>query len=115
MLPDGIVLVIEVSLTFRRRSQRDAWLHANTTLRKAGQQLRRKVVAVRDLIASDSDFRCALGIEAVSIVQDIVDRADTSIESDHQRFDGFLKVSVEELIVALRDERPLLGDPNNFW
>lgn len=112
---DGIVLVIEVKSTFRRRSQRDAWLHANTTLRKAGQQLRRKVVAVRDLIASDSDFRCALGIEAVSIVQDIRGWiADTSIESDHQRFDGFLKVSVEELIVALRDERPLLADPEQF-
>ena len=43
---DGHLFVIEVKSTFMRRSQRDAWLHATTTLRKAGQQLRRKVEAV---------------------------------------------------------------------
>jgi len=112
---DSIVLVIEVKSTFRRRSQRDAWLHANTTLRRAGQQLRRKLVAVRDLIAGDSDFRCALGIEETCTSQEIRGWiADTSIESDHERFDGFLKVSVEELIVALRDERAFLADPEKF-
>jgi hypothetical protein len=33
---DGHLFVIEVKSTFMRRSQRDAWLHATTTLRKAG-------------------------------------------------------------------------------
>ena len=33
---------------------------------------------------------------------------DTSIECDHQRFCGFLKVSLEEVLIALRDDRHLL-------
>jgi hypothetical protein len=37
---------------------------------------------------------------------------DTSIECDHQRFGGFLKVSLEELLIALRDNRHLLHDPD---
>jgi Holliday junction resolvase-like predicted endonuclease len=40
------LLVIEVKSTYVRRSQREAWLHATSTLRKAGDQLRRKVEAV---------------------------------------------------------------------
>jgi hypothetical protein len=40
--------------------------------------------------------------------------ADTSIECDHQRFEGFLKVSVEELLIALRDDRHLLNDPEGL-
>lgn len=39
---------------------------------------------------------------------------DTSIESAHERFSGFLKVSLEEVIVALRDDRHLLGDPEGL-
>lgn len=37
--------------------------------------------------------------------------ADTSIEHDHEHFNGFLKVSVEEILIALRDDRELLTDP----
>ena len=33
---------------------------------------------------------------------------DTCIECDHLYFDGFLKVSLEEVIIALRDEKHLL-------
>ncbi len=40
--------------------------------------------------------------------------ADTCIECDHQRFGGFLKVSVEELLIALRDDRHLLNDPEGL-
>jgi len=36
---------------------------------------------------------------------------DTSIECDHQRFEGFLKVSLEEVLIALRDDSHLLHDP----
>jgi len=39
---------------------------------------------------------------------------DTSIESDHQRFSGFLKISVEEMRIALRDDRHLLKDLTEF-
>jgi hypothetical protein len=109
------LFVIEVKSTFMRRSQRDAWLHATITLRKAGQQLRRKVEAVSVAIASDPEVRALL-----DLTEDRVPTryhgwiADTSIECDHKRFAGFLKVSVEELIIALRDDRHLLKDPGGL-
>ena len=40
---------------------------------------------------------------------------DTSIECDHQRFGGFLKVSLEELLIALNDDRHLLLDPDGLF
>ena len=40
---------------------------------------------------------------------------DTSIECDHQRFGGFLKISLEELLIALRDDRHLLHDPEGIF
>jgi hypothetical protein len=98
-----------------RRSQRDAWLHATTTLRKAGQQLRRKVEAVSLAMASDPGFCTMLGLaEGLIPIQQHVWIADTCIECDHQRFGGFLKISVEELLIALRDDRHLLNDPGGL-
>ncbi|MCW2312225.1 hypothetical protein [Rhodoferax antarcticus] len=40
---------------------------------------------------------------------------DTSIECDHQRFGGFLKVSLEELLIALNDDRHLLHNPEGLF
>ena len=60
------LFVLEVKSTFLRRSQRDAWLHASTTLRKAGIQLRRKVEATAQAIAVDCEFRAILGFPAES-------------------------------------------------
>lgn len=40
---------------------------------------------------------------------------DTSIERDHERFSGFLKLSLEEFFIALRDERELLCDPGHLF
>jgi len=108
---DDHLFVLEVKSTFIRRSQRDAWLHATTTLRKAGLQLRRKVEAVSRAIEGDAELRTALGLtegQALSHRQGWI--VDTSIESDHQHFSGFLKISVEEMLIALRDDRHLLED-----
>lgn len=41
--------------------------------------------------------------------------ADTCIECDRQRFGGFLKVFVEELLIALRDDRHRLHDPAGLF
>lgn len=106
---DGIILVIEVKSSFRRRSQRDAWLHGKTTLRKAGQQLRRKVAAINRMLETAPADRIELGLPSTCPAYGII--ADTSIEHDHERFNGFLKVSVEEILIALRDDRELLADP----
>jgi hypothetical protein len=104
--------VIEVKSTFLRRSEKDAWLHGTTTLRKAGLQLRRKLVAIEAALRSDTALSGALGLDAQ--VPQPAARGwiiDTSIEQDHERFSGFLKVSVEEVLIALRDDRHLLDDP----
>jgi Holliday junction resolvase-like predicted endonuclease len=107
-----LLLVIEVKSTFLRRSQREAWLHATTTLRKAGHQLQRKIEAVARAIAWDSELHALLNLTGPHVP---IHRhgliVDTSIECDHRRFSGFLKVSVEELLIALRDDRHLLNDP----
>jgi hypothetical protein len=60
---DQEVLVLEVKSTFIRISQRDAWLHGTTTLRKAGQQLRRKVPVVQRALADGSDLAKVLDLE----------------------------------------------------
>lgn len=111
---DGTVL--EVKSTYLRRSQQETWQHQTTTLRKAGQQVQRKVAAVQLALASEPELALKLGLEsggpAAPICGWIV---DTSIECDHQRFGGFLKISLEELLIALRDDRHLLHDPDGMF
>lgn len=113
---DGTVLVLEVKSTYLRRSRQDAWLHETTTLRKAGQQLQRKVAALLQALVNQPELAQRLGLEpgapGPTICGWIV---DTSIECDHQRFGGFLKVSLEELLIALRDDRHLLHDPEGMF
>jgi hypothetical protein len=113
---EGQVIVMEVKSTFLRRSVKDAWRHMSFTLRKAGLQLERKIAATRLALASDEELRKTLGLadapEAVAIHGWIV---DTSIEYDHERFNGFLKISLEELLIALRDDAHYLGDPQELF
>jgi Holliday junction resolvase-like predicted endonuclease len=107
---DGIVLVLEVKSTFIRRSQREAWLHATTTLRKAGQQLQRKLAAVKIAMVESLSLREALDLSPSNLTPNVHGWiVDTSIERDHCQFDGFLKVSLEEIQIALRDDRQLLN------
>ena len=90
-------------------------LHGVTTLRKAGLQLRRKVQAVQNALATNTDLASMLGIETEAMSLHILGWiVDTSIEHDHERFNGFLKVSLEELLIALRDDRHLLNDPEGL-
>ena len=82
------------------------------TLRKAGLQLHRKLEAVERAIHSGLDLAKTLGLEAGKSSARIHGWIfDTSVEHDHQRFSGFLKVSIGAVIIALRDDRHLLNDP----
>jgi hypothetical protein len=117
---DGAVLVLEVKSTYLRRTQQDAWQHETTTLRKAGQQVQRKVAAVQLSLAVEPELVSALGqrlgLEAGAPAPAIRGWiVDTSMECDHQRFGGFLKISVEELQIALRDDLHLLHDPSGMF
>lgn len=112
---DGHLFVLEVKSTFMRQSQRDAWVHATTTLRKAGLQLQRKVAAVLRAVECNAEVRASIGShDSQSITHHHGWIVDTSIECDHQRFSGFLKITVEEMLIALRDDRHLLKDPSEF-
>lgn len=113
---DGLVLVLEVKSTYLRRSKQDAWQHETTTLRKAGQQVQRKVAAVQLALNTDPELARQLGLEPAAPVPSVCGWiVDTSIECDHQRFGGFLKITVEELLIALRDDRHLLHDPSGMF
>lgn len=108
---DGHVFVLEVKSTFIRRSLRDAWLHATSTLRKAGRQVEKKLRTVAAAIEA-GHLTEQLGLEGpvpASRVHGWI--VDTSIECDHDHFSGHLKVSLEEVLIALRDDAHLLTDP----
>ena len=112
---DGHLFVFEIKSTYVRRSRHEAWLHATTTLRKAGLQLGRKVDALKALQETDAELCATLGFDRAALPACVHGWiVDTSIESDHERFNGFLKVSLEEMIVALRDDRSLLNDPEGL-
>lgn len=113
---DDVVLVLELKSSFLRHTHKEAWLHATTTLRKAGLQLHRKVEQVRRALTADSALATSLGIDAMSnspVMQGWI--VDTSIEWDHRRFHGFLKVSLEEVLIALRDDRHLLRNLSDLF
>lgn len=61
---DGTLLALEVKSTYMRRSQQDARQHETTTLRKAGQQLQRKVAAVQLALATAPELAQQLGLLA---------------------------------------------------
>lgn len=112
---DGRVLVLEIKSTFLRRSTKEAWLHGKTTLRKAGLQLRRKIQAVERALLNEDGLARLLGIKPGMPLAMHGWIVDTSIEHDHERFSDFLKVSLEEVIIALRDDRHLLNDPADLF
>lgn len=112
---DGRLFVLEVKSTFIRQSVRDAWLHRTTTLRKAGLQIQRKLPVVMAALQADTALRESLGLASVPQLENVhAWIVDTSIECDHERFSGFLKISLEELILALRDDSHLLDDPEGL-
>lgn len=109
------LLVVELKSTFVRRSLKEAWLHRYTTLRKAGLQLQRKAAAIRRAIESDAVLRDALGLDGSRMPDTTAWIVDTSIECDHELFSGFLKVSLEEVLIALGDDKHLLNDPHGLF
>jgi len=112
---EGHVFVLEVKSTFLRSTKKDAWFHKTRTLRKAGQQISRKVNAVKRALLTDERFKASLGLE-VSTIKPVVHGfiVDTSIEHDHEIFSDYLKVSLEEVIITLRDDSQLLFDRDTF-
>lgn len=107
---DDVVLVIEVKSTYRRSSQREAISYKNNALRKAGIQIKRKTEAVKQLLLTNDNFKLSLGIDKTQQCNVIGWIADTCLEFDHEYFNEYLKISIEELHIALADDAGLLVD-----
>lgn len=112
---DGRLFVLELKSTYVRRSMKEAWAHRSATLRKAGWQLHRKVPAVQRALRDDEGLRQALALHSDADPEISAWVIDTSMEWDHQRFRGFLKVSMEEIQIALRDDHRWLNDPEGIF
>jgi hypothetical protein len=112
---DNQLLVLELKSTYMRRSVKEAWAHRHTTLRKAGLQLYRKVAAIRAALESDDALQQVLGLQSVDGLTITAWIVDTSIEWDHLHFQGFLKVTLEEVLIALRDDSHWLHDPDGLF
>ncbi len=107
---DGHLFIFEIKSGYMRKTQRDAWQHRTNTLRKAALQLKRKSALVTERLKTDPTLSVLIGNQDFSPIQTHCWIIDTSIEHDHEYFEGFLKVSLQEIIIALRNERHLLRD-----
>ncbi len=111
---DNIVFVFEIKSGYIRKSQQQAWLHKTNTLRRAGKQLQVKHQALLEQLAKKEELFEKLGLDdnfCESQVHGWI--LDTSIEHDHELFNGFLKVSIEEIYIALYDQADFLVGLND--
>lgn len=107
---DDHLFIFEIKSGYMRKTQRDAWQHRTSTLRKAARQLKRKSTLVSERLTTDPTLSTLIGDRVARDIQTHCWIIDTSIEHDHEHFEGFLKVSLQEIIIALRNERHLLRD-----
>jgi len=105
---DGHLFIFEIKSGYMRKTHREAWQHRTATLRKAGLQLKRKSSLVLERLASDPTLSTLNAGRDSNPIQTHCWIIDTSIEHDHEYFEGFLKVSLQEVIISLRNERHLL-------
>lgn len=108
---DGHLFVFEIKSGYVRQTLEAAWHHRASTLRKAGRQLQRKLAALGETFAETMSLRDALGLHALPPLEQIHPWiVDTSVDFDRERFSGYLKVCMTEVLIVLRDEAALLGD-----
>lgn len=106
---DNIVFIFEIKSGYIRSTQQQVWLHKTNTLRRAGKQLQVKRQAVLKHLAKKEELFEKLGLDenfCESQVHGWI--LDTSIEHDHELVNGFLKVSIEEIYIALYDQADFL-------
>jgi len=104
---DGHLFVFEIKSGYVRQTFETAWIHRTTTLRKAGRQLQRKIESLR--MAFPDELKAPLGLTGLpgeGRVHGWI--VDTSVDFDRERFSGYIKVSMTEVIVALHDSVGIL-------
>lgn len=104
---DGHLFVFEIKSGYVRQTFETAWIHRTTTLRKAGRQLQRKIESLR--MAFPDELKETLGLDAIPDEGRIHGWiVDTSVDFDREKFSGYMKVSMTEVIVALQDSIGML-------
>lgn len=104
---DEIVIVIELKSSYIRESKKEIFEYGEIVLKKAAYQLKRKEKFICEVFIPEILNK---NIESLGVHSWIV---DTSLEFDHQRVDGYLKFSIDELIILLNDHGSYL-DPS-MW
>lgn len=102
---DGELFVIELKSTFTRSTLKSVFAYEVSTLRKAGRQLNRSLPVLLQELEQNKELRMELGLECVpdeSRVHAWI--VDTTFECDHRRYSGFLKISLQELYIALSND-----------
>ncbi len=112
---DKSVIVIEVKSSYLRSSQSEVWQYRTKTLRKAGIQVKRKLESIKSLLTEAPQLFSNNGVPEIATDTSyhgwIV---DTCGELDHELFSGYLKVTVDEILIALRDEADWLQTIEDF-
>ncbi|MDO3377699.1 hypothetical protein [Geoalkalibacter halelectricus] len=102
---DGVLFLIEAKLTYLRSSIKEIHNHL-PQLEKAGIQLERAIVALKDNYPIVCDWlEISDTFDRLRIVSLIV---SSSFEYDHKFFNGFRKVSLFELQLLLQGTTPIL-------
>ena len=105
------LFIFEIKSGYIRKTPRDAWQHRTNTLRKAGLQLKRKSEWVVKSLETDATLANLISENSSSDKLKIHSWIiDTSIEHDHEYFSNFLKVSLQEVQMALLNKRHFLRD-----
>lgn len=98
---DGHLFLLELKSTYIRTNLEEAWIYKSTALRKATYQLKKRVKAIHALLENKdanhfiNTFGTPKHIHAWIV--------DTSFEYDHELINGYLKISMFELIYSLEN------------
>lgn len=110
VLQDNTILVIELKSTFLKTNLKEVYHYQNFTLKKASYQLDRKLAYVKDNYREFTNKPLA----SIKFYSWIV---DTTLEADHQIFNQHLKVSLEEIIICLKNHQNFMSffdNPEDF-
>ena len=102
--------MIELKSTFLKTNLKEVYHYQNFTLKKASYQLDRKLAYVKDNYREFTNKPLA----SIKFYSWIV---DTTLEADHQIFNQHLKVSLEEIIICLKNHQNFMSffdNPEDF-
>ncbi|MHA3078723.1 NERD domain-containing protein [Acinetobacter sp. ANC 5502] len=100
---DNHVLIVEVKSSYIRSGIKEIYEYRNFVLKKAAYQLTKKVKYIKsEFLPKYFDNPREVQMHSWII--------DTSLEFDHEYFDGHLKLSLDEVIIRLSNHQDYMGE-----